>query len=80
MTIALCKRATFLDYINVLKPVETSLLAFIGIFSAIIAGSGYVQTMVTAEVTEFLAHHRADPRLSVEKGCQCYTCRHFSRA
>ncbi len=42
MTIALCKRATFLDYINVLKPVETSLLAFIGIFSAIIAGSGYV--------------------------------------
>lgn len=42
MTIALSKRATFLDYINVLKPVETSLLAFIGIFSAIIAGSGYV--------------------------------------
>lgn len=42
MTIALSKRTTFLDYINVLKPVETSLLAFIGIFSAIIAGSGYV--------------------------------------
>jgi protoheme IX farnesyltransferase len=42
LTIALSKKATFLDYINVLKPVETSLLAFIGIFSAIIAGSGYI--------------------------------------
>ncbi|MGK2913786.1 MAG: hypothetical protein ACSLE5_04905 [Porticoccaceae bacterium] len=26
------------------------------------AGSGYVQTMVAAEVAEFLAHHRVDPR------------------
>ena len=46
MTIALRKRATFLDYISVLKPVETSLLAFIGIFSAIIAGSGYVPASI----------------------------------
>jgi heme o synthase len=42
LTIALSKKATFLDYINVLKPVETSLLAFIGIFSAIIAANGYM--------------------------------------
>ncbi len=41
MTIALSKRATFLDYISVLKPVETSLLTFIGIVSAIIAAGGY---------------------------------------
>lgn len=41
MTIALRKRATFLDYINVVKPRETSLLTFIGIFSAIIAAGGY---------------------------------------
>jgi len=46
LTIALSKRATVLDYINVLKPVETSLLAFIGIFSAIIAGSGYIPANV----------------------------------
>jgi protoheme IX farnesyltransferase len=41
LTIALSKRATFLDYISVLKPVETSLLTFIGIVSAIIAAGGY---------------------------------------
>lgn len=41
MTIALSKRATFVDYISVLKPVETSLLTFIGIVSAIIAAGGY---------------------------------------
>jgi len=41
LTIALSKRTTFLDYISVLKPVETSLLAFIGVFSAIIAANGY---------------------------------------
>jgi heme o synthase len=41
LTIALSKRATFLDYISVLKPVETSLLTFIGIISAIIAAGGY---------------------------------------
>ena len=41
MTIALSKRTTFLDYINVLKPVETSLLTFISIASAVIAAGGY---------------------------------------
>ena len=41
MTIALSKQATFVDYISVLKPVETSLLTFIGIVSAIIAAGGY---------------------------------------
>jgi protoheme IX farnesyltransferase len=41
LTIALSKRATFLDYITVLKPVETSLLTFIGIVSAIVAAGGY---------------------------------------
>jgi heme o synthase len=41
LTIALSKRATFLDYISVLKPVETSLLTFIGIVSAIVAAGGY---------------------------------------
>jgi protoheme IX farnesyltransferase len=41
LTIALSKRATFLDYISVLKPVETSLLTFIGIVSAIIAAGAY---------------------------------------
>ena len=41
MKIALSKQWSFLDYITVLKPVETSLLAFIGIFSAIIAAGGY---------------------------------------
>jgi protoheme IX farnesyltransferase len=46
LTIALSKRATFVDYINVLKPVETSLLAFIGIVSAIIAAGGYPSARV----------------------------------
>jgi protoheme IX farnesyltransferase len=41
LTLALSKRATFLDYVSVLKPVETSLLAFIGIMAAIIAAGGY---------------------------------------
>lgn len=43
---ALSKRATFLDYISVLKPVETSLLTFIGLMSAIVAAGGYPQTKV----------------------------------
>jgi len=34
------------DYINVLKPVETSLLTFIGIFSTIIAAAGYPSAKV----------------------------------
>lgn len=46
MTLALSKRATFLDYIGVLKPVETSLLTFIGIASAIIAAGGYPSAKV----------------------------------
>jgi protoheme IX farnesyltransferase len=46
MTLALSKRATFLDYISVLKPVETSLLVFIGIMAAIIAAGGYPTTGV----------------------------------
>jgi protoheme IX farnesyltransferase len=41
LTIALSKRATFLDYISVLKPIETSLLTFIGIASTVIAAGGY---------------------------------------
>lgn len=41
MKLALSKQWSFLDYITVLKPVETSLLTFIGIFSAIIAANGY---------------------------------------
>ena len=41
MRITLSKRGAFLDYISVLKPVETSLLTFIGICSAIIAAAGY---------------------------------------
>jgi protoheme IX farnesyltransferase len=46
VTLALSKRATFLDYISVLKPAETSLLAFIGIMAAIIAAGGYPQASV----------------------------------
>jgi protoheme IX farnesyltransferase len=46
LTIALSKRATFLDYISVLKPVETSLLTFIGIVSAIVAAGGFPSTKV----------------------------------
>ena len=48
MKIALSKQRTFLDYITVLKPVETSLLAFIGICSAIIAAGGYLSAKVFA--------------------------------
>ncbi|MGA7676844.1 MAG: protoheme IX farnesyltransferase [Dehalococcoidia bacterium] len=46
MRIALSKRVAFLDYISVLKPVETSLLTFIGICSAIIAAAGYPSVKV----------------------------------
>jgi len=48
LKIALSKQRTFLDYITVLKPVETSLLAFIGICSAIIAAGGYPSAKVFA--------------------------------
>ena len=41
MKITLTKQGAFLDYISILKPVETSLLTFIGICSAIIAVGGY---------------------------------------
>ena len=41
MRITLSKQGASLDYISVLKPVETSLLTFIGICSAIIAAAGY---------------------------------------
>jgi protoheme IX farnesyltransferase len=41
LTIALSKRATFVDYFSVLKPAETSLLTFIGIASAIVAAGGH---------------------------------------
>lgn len=47
MRIALSKQRTFLDYVSVLKPVETSLLTFIGICSAIIAAGGYPSTRVS---------------------------------
>lgn len=46
MKIALSKQWTFLDYITVLKPVETSLLTFIGICSAFIAAAGYPSAKV----------------------------------
>ncbi len=48
MKITLSKQRTFLDYITVLKPVETSLLTFIGICSAIIAAGGYPSAKVFA--------------------------------
>jgi heme o synthase len=41
LTIAVRKPATFLDYISVLKPAETSLITLIGAFSAIVAAAGY---------------------------------------
>jgi protoheme IX farnesyltransferase len=41
LKITLRKQSTLSDYISVLKPVETSLLTFIGVCSAIIAASGY---------------------------------------
>ena len=46
MSIALSKRASFLDYINVLKPAETGLLAFLGVASAVIAAAGYPNVTV----------------------------------
>jgi protoheme IX farnesyltransferase len=46
LKIALSKQWSFLDYITVLKPVETSLLTFIGIFSAIIVAGGYPSAKV----------------------------------
>jgi protoheme IX farnesyltransferase len=41
LRITLSKQGALLDYITVLKPVETSLLTFIGICSTIIAAAGY---------------------------------------
>jgi protoheme IX farnesyltransferase len=41
LKLALSKQWSFLDYITVLKPVETSLLTFIGICSTVIAAAGY---------------------------------------
>jgi len=46
LRIAMSKQWSFLDYITVLKPVETSLLTFIGICSAIIAAAGYPSVKV----------------------------------
>ena len=46
MKIALRKQWVFLDYITVLKPVETSLLTFIGICSVFIAAAGYPSAKV----------------------------------
>jgi len=46
LRIALSRQRTFLDYVSVLKPVETSLLTFIGICSAIVAAGGYPSTRV----------------------------------
>lgn len=46
MTIALRRRATFLDYISVLKPAETSLLTLIGVFSAVVAAAGHPSVKV----------------------------------
>ena len=46
MKLALSKQWSFLDYITVLKPVETSLLTFIGICSTIIAAAGYPSVKV----------------------------------
>jgi protoheme IX farnesyltransferase len=48
LKIALSRQWTFLDYITVLKPVETSLLTFIGICSTIIAAAGYPSAKVFA--------------------------------
>jgi len=46
LRITLSKQGALLDYISVLKPVETSLLTFIGICSAIIAAAGYPSVKV----------------------------------
>jgi protoheme IX farnesyltransferase len=46
LRITLSKQGAFLDYISVLKPVETSLLTFIGICSVIIAAAGYPSVKV----------------------------------
>jgi protoheme IX farnesyltransferase len=46
LKIALSRQGTFLDYITILKPVETSLLTFIGICSAFIAAGGYLSAKV----------------------------------
>jgi protoheme IX farnesyltransferase len=48
LKIALSRQWTFLDYTTVLKPVETSLLTFIGICSTIIAAAGYPSAKVFA--------------------------------
>jgi protoheme IX farnesyltransferase len=42
LSVALERRNTFLNYIEVLKPRETSLLLFIGACSAVIAADGYL--------------------------------------
>ena len=56
MKIALGRQWSFLDYITILKPVETSLLAFIGIFSLIVAAGGYppVNVLVLALIALIL--------------------------
>jgi protoheme IX farnesyltransferase len=46
LKLALSKQWSFLDYITVLKPVETSLLTFIGICSTIIAAASYPSVKV----------------------------------
>ncbi len=46
MSVALDRRNTFLNYIEVLKPRETSLLLFIGACSAVIASGGYLRVGV----------------------------------
>jgi protoheme IX farnesyltransferase len=55
LSVALDRRNTFLNYIEVLKPRETSLLLFIGACSAIIASGGYlhlpVEVFVLAVIT-----------------------------
>jgi len=48
LKITLSRQWSFLDYITVLKPVETSLLTFIGICSVIIAAGGYPTAKVFA--------------------------------
>jgi len=56
LKIALGRQWSFLDYITILKPVETSLLAFIGIFSLIVAAGGYppVNVLVLALIALIL--------------------------
>jgi protoheme IX farnesyltransferase len=46
LKITLSKQGALLDYIGILKPIETSLLTFIGICSAIIAAAGHPSAKV----------------------------------